>query len=272
MTDLSKDISVDEITPGLFVGNMACVESERVLKQLKITAVVSVVSKHRGPFPKPSTPYGLMARSQHPLEKLFDVEDHLVILVNDTRSDNIFRHFEGACEFIEYQLHRATVRDRARFDAKIDNEGRDCRPNSKKYVAKKAGRILVHCTLGISRSVTIAAAYIMWKWGICASGALQHMQKKRSMSSPNESFIDQLLVWEELNCNPWLSRRFHIRPRAYYDMVKRLENHKRVREVTKALERTAKEIAPEDRVPTKRPTRAHSMERKTIRYFTRARH
>lgn len=272
MTDLSNDVSVDEITPGLFVGNMACVESETVLKQLKITAVVSVVSKHRRPFPQPSTPYGLMARSQHPLEKLFDVEDRLVVFVDDTRSDNIFRHFEGVCEFVDYQLHRASVRDRANFDTKIDNEGTDNRPNSRKHIAKKTGRVLVHCTLGISRSVTVAAAYIMWKWGICASRALQHMQKKRRMSSPNESFIDQLLVWKEVNCNPWLSRRFHIRPRAYYDMVNRLENHKRVREVTKALERTARENALKDRVPTRRSARAHSMERNTIRYFTRARH
>lgn len=272
MADFSRDVSIDEITPGLFVGNMACVESERVLKQLKITAVVSVVSKHRGPFPQPSTPYGLMGRNQHPLEKLFDLEDRLVVFVDDTRSDNIFRHFEGACEFIDCQLHRASARYLGNFDTKVDNEGRGSGPNSRKHVAKKTGRVLVHCALGISRSVTIAAAYIMWKWGICASRALQHMQKKRSMSSPNESFIDQLLVWEELNCNPWLSRRFHIRPRSYYDMVNRLENHKRVREVTKALERTAKENAPEDRAPTKRRTRAHSMERNTIRYFTRVRH
>lgn len=274
MADCSKDISVDEITPGLFVGNMNCVESEKALRQLKITAAVSVVSKHRRPFPQPRTAHGLMGRSQHPLEKLFDVEDRLVVFVDDTRSDNIFRYLEGACEFIDYQLHTASVRDRADFDTKVacDSDGRGSRPNSRKYTAKETGRVLVHCTLGISRSVTIAAAYIMWKWGICASQALQHMQKKRSMSSPNESFIDQLLVWEELSCNPWSSRWFHIRPRAYYDMVNRLESHKRVREVTKALERAAKENAPEERVPTKRGTRAHSMERNTIRYFTRARH
>lgn len=271
MADLSNGVSVDEITPGLFVGNMACVESERALKRLKITAVVSAVSKHRGPFPQPSTPYGLMGRRQHPLEKLFDMEDRLVVFVDDTRSDNIFRHFEGACEFIDYQLHRACVTDRAGFDAKADNEGRGSRLDYRKHIAKKTGCVLIHCTLGISRSVTIAAAYIMWKWGICASRALQHMQKKRSMSSPNESFIDQLLVWEELKCNPWVSRRFHIRPRAYYDMVNRLEHHKRVREVMKALERTARENTPKDRIPTKRSARPHSMERNTIRYFTRAR-
>lgn len=271
MTDLLKDISVDEITTGLFVGNMACVESESVLKQLKITAVVSVVSKYRKSFPQPNTPYGLTRPRRHPLEKLFNLQDRVVIFVDDTRSDNIFRYFEGACQFIDHQLHQASVKDRAGLDAKAYNErrGRSYIPGEN---VAKTGRVLVHCTLGISRSVTIAAAYIMWKWGFCTSRALLHIQKKRSVSSPNEGFIDQLLVWEELNCNPWLSRRFRIRPQAYYDMTKRLENHKRVREVTKAIERAAKETSPRGRVPTKEGTKANSMGRNTIRYFTRARH
>lgn len=271
MTDLLKDISVDEITPGLFVGNMACIESESVLKQLKITAVVSVVSKYRKPFPQHNTPYGLTGPRRHPLEKLFNLQDRVVIFVDDTRSDNIFHYFEGACQFTDHQLHKASVKDRAGFDAKAYNDRRGRSSTPREHMAK-TGRVLVHCTLGISRSVTIVAAYIMWKWGFCTSRALQHIQKRRSMSSPNEGFIDQLLVWEELNCNPWLSRRLHIRPRAYYDMISRLENHKRVREVTKAIERSAKENSPRNRVPATGGTRAHSMERNTFGYFTRARH
>lgn len=271
MTDLPKDISIDEVTPGLFVGNMACVESESALKQLKITAVVSVVSKYRKPFPQPNTPNGLTGPRRHPLEKLFNLHDRVAIFVDDTRSDNIFRYFEDACQFIDHQLRRASFKDRSGFDAKAYNERRGGSSMPREHMAK-TGRVLVHCTLGISRSVTIVAAYIMWKWGFCTSQALQHIQKKRNMSSPNEGFIDQLLVWEELNCNPWLSRRLRIRPRAYYDMVNRLENHKRVREVTKAIERAAKESSPRGRVPTKGVTRAHSMERNTFGYFTRARH
>lgn len=267
----SQDISVDEITPGLFVGNMACVESESVLKQLKITAVVSVVSKYRKPFPQTNTPKGLIGPRRHALEKLFNLQDRVVIFVDDTRSDNIFRYFESACQFIDHQLQQASVKDRAGFEAKAYVERRSGSSLPRERMAK-TGRVLVHCTLGISRSVTIVAAYIMWKWGVSTSRALQHIQKKRGISSPNEGFIDQLLVWEELNCNPWLSRRFRIRPQAYYEMTKRLENHKRVREVTKAIERAAKENSPRGRVTLKGGTRAHSVERNTFGYFTRARH
>lgn len=213
-----------------------------------------------------------MGRRRHPLEKLFDVKDRLAIFVDDTRSDNIFRYFEDACKFIDHRLCQASIRNRDCSDPRAYNDRKCGSSVPRDHMAKKSGCVLVHCTLGISRSVTIVAAYIMWKWGFGASGALQHIQKKRSMSSPNEGFIDQLLVWEELNCKPWLSRRLHIRPRAYYDMVNRLENHKRVREVIRAMERVVKDNGPRGRVPTKGNTRAHGMEGNTVRYSTRARH
>lgn len=272
MTDNSKDISVGEVMPGLFIGNMACVESESALKQLNITAVVSVVSRYRKQFPPPESPYDSSGRQRHPLEKLFDVRDRLTIFVDDSRSDNIFRYFEGACGFIDRRLSQASIRDRASSRTRAYNERKRGSPIPRDHMDKKSGRVLVHCTLGISRSVTIVAAYIMWKWGFSASRALQHIKKMRSMSAPNEGFIDQLLVWEELNCNPWLSRRLHIRPRAYYDMINRLENHKRVREVIRAIERAAKDKAPRVRFPTNGNTRARGTEGNTIRYSTRARH
>lgn len=239
MTDLFRDVSVDEIIPGLFIGNMMCVESEKSLKELKISAVVSVVSTYRRPFPPPSTQY-----RQHPLEKLYDVKDRIAIFVDDTRSDNIFRHFERACEFVDYRLHQ-----------------------------RRAGCVLVHCTLGRSRSVSIVAAYVMWKYGFCASRALQYIKNKRSTASPNEGFIDQLLVWEELRCNPWLSRRFHVRPQAYYDMVMRLENYKRIREVRKELKGASiNENAARSSHRTKDSTRVPGMEGDTFRYCTRCKH
>lgn len=272
MRDLFKDISVDEITPGLFIGNMACVESEKVLRQLKTTAVVSVVSKYREPFPQVNTSYGLRAHPPHPLEKLLDVENRLVIFVDDTRSDNIFRYFEGACEFIDHQLSMGPFRDRTGLETAVHGGSRNRTSFHGDHTVKQSGRVLVHCTLGISRSVTIVAAYIMWKWGSSATRALQYIQKRRNVSSPNEGFIDQLLVWEELRCNPWLSRRLHIRPRAYYDMVNRLENHKRVREVKNAVERAAKDNATRRRQSAKDSTKVRSMEPDTIRYCTRARY
>lgn len=262
MADLSRVVSVDEITSGLFVGNMACVESESALKQLGITAVVSVVSKYRKQFPQSSTQYSPWTRYLHPLERLYDLRDRHVIYVDDRVSDNVFRHFEDACEFIDYKLREASGRGQVGLDRQASVERRE------------SGRVLVHCTLGISRSTTIVAAYIMWRWGFRASQALQYVKKKRSATSPNDGFIDQLLVWEELRCNPWLSRRFHIRPQTYYDMVHRLENYKRIHEMKKAIEGCSEETSTSTRDShrTRSGTRAHRVGANIFRYSTRAKH
>ncbi|KAI3395610.1 hypothetical protein diail_1048 [Diaporthe ilicicola] len=242
MTHPPKDISVNEIIPGLFVGNMACVERERVLRELKITAVVSVVSEYRRPFPQTSTSYGLLGRRRrHALEKLVDINNRHVIFVEDRASDNIFRHFEGACHFINHRLHPISVSNRTRPDRKACGERTGNSPIFKEAVVKKSDHVLVHCTLGKSRSVCIVAAYMMWRWDVRAHEALRYIQNKRSIAFPNEGFIDQLLVWEKLKCNPWLNRCFRIRPRAYHDMRVRLEIYKQIREVRTAIER-----APED--------------------------
>lgn len=272
MTDLFRDVSVDEIISGLFVGNMACAESERTLRQLKITAIVSVVSKYRNPFPQPSTQSGLTRCRRHPLEKLYSLEDRIVIFVDDTRSDNIFRYFEGACKFISHQLHKAGGRNQAGSDTNASGKQRGDGSVLRDRTSKKSGRVLVHCTLGISRSVTIVAAYIMWRWGFCAARALRYIKEKRITASPNEGFIDQLLVWEELRCNPWLSQRFHIRPQAYYAMIGRLENYKRIRKVKKAMEGLSKESITRSSHRTRDSTRMHGLEADTIRYGTRSKH
>ncbi|KAL1870228.1 hypothetical protein Daus18300_005293 [Diaporthe australafricana] len=252
MTDPLKDVSVDEIVPGLFLGNMACVESEKVLTELEITAVVSVVSERRRPFPQTSTSYGLLGRRRpHTLEKLFGIENRLVIFADDRSSDNIFRHFDSACHFIDHRLHPTSVSDRNTLDTKALGEQSSANSHVfKKDTVKKSGRVLVHCTRGKSRSATIVAAYMMWKWDLCVYDALQHVQNRRSIALPNEGFMDQLFVWEKLECISWISRRFHIRPRAYYGLKHRLGIYKRVREVRAAIERASKDEESTEKRPT----------------------
>jgi hypothetical protein len=250
MASLPADVSAHEIMPGLLVGNMACAVSERTLKQLGITAVVSAVSKYRKPFPQTSTPHcgpaGL--RPRHPLEKLYTSKNRIAIYVDDNPWENILRHFESACDFINYHLHRAStpgtlINHAAVVGAVSYDERRHDGSGSRGHAVKESGRVLVHCTHGVSRSVSIVAAYLMWKYGFCTSRALHYIRQRRSTAYPNEGFIDQLLVWEKLGCNPWLSRRFHIRPQAYHDMTIRLENNKHIHKVRQQLREARNENA-----------------------------
>ncbi|XP_047494727.1 dual specificity protein phosphatase 3-like [Penaeus chinensis] len=53
------------------------------------------------------------------------------------------------------------------------------------------GRVLVHCFMGISRSATIACAFLMLKRRLGAQEALETLRKNRSIY-PNDGFLNQL--------------------------------------------------------------------------------
>lgn len=50
------------------------------------------------------------------------------------------------------------------------------------------GRVLVHCTQGVSRSATITIAYCMWKLGLSYDEIFDQVKKIRHVVSPNVGF------------------------------------------------------------------------------------
>ena len=59
-------------------------------------------------------------------------------------------------------------------------------------VKEKGGRVLVHCIQGISRSVTLVIAYLIFKNKLTYDKAFNIVQSKREISSPNFGFSIQL--------------------------------------------------------------------------------
>ena len=59
-------------------------------------------------------------------------------------------------------------------------------------VKEKGGRVLVHCIQGISRSVTLVLAYLIYKNKLTYDKAFNLVQSKREISSPNFGFSIQL--------------------------------------------------------------------------------
>lgn len=87
------------------------------------------------------------------------------IPVDDSHTADISSHFQEAFEFI------------------------DC-------VRRAGGRVLVHCEAGISRSPTICMAYLMKTMKLCLDEAFDYIKQRRSIISPNFSFMGQLQQYE----------------------------------------------------------------------------
>jgi len=51
---------------------------------------------------------------------------------------------------------------------------------------------LVHCRLGVNRSVTVAAAFLMRRNRFSADQALQLLRERRPGAQPNEAYCEQL--------------------------------------------------------------------------------
>jgi protein-tyrosine phosphatase len=90
------------------------------------------------------------------------------IRLRDHSSQDIARHFYSMFDFIE--------------------RAREC-----------GGRIFLHCVKGISRSPTMAIAYLMWYKNMGMYKALDFVRQARPIVDPNAGFIFQLTEWEQLH-------------------------------------------------------------------------
>ncbi|KAF5322269.1 hypothetical protein D9619_000122 [Psilocybe cf. subviscida] len=96
---------------------------------------------------------------------------HLYIPVQDTEYDDLLAHLPESCSFIEDALSRG-------------------------------GRVLVHCVMGISRSATVVAAFLMKTQKLSPSAAIKRLKYIRPQVHPNYGFIKQLCVFAKCHYNP----------------------------------------------------------------------
>lgn len=95
------------------------------------------------------------------------IQDHqfMRISVNDNYSEKLLPHFQKAFNFLD-------------------------------KVQEANGCVLVHCLAGISRSPTVAIAYVMRHLHMTSDEAYRYVKSKRATISPNFNFLGQLLEYE----------------------------------------------------------------------------
>lgn len=91
--------------------------------------------------------------------------DYLRILLQDVDSAPLIAHLNHVLEFMHSHL-------------------------------SAGNNVLVHCTQGMSRSVSFVVAYLMKHHDCSFVQALAHVQKARSCAMPNEGFQRQLRLFE----------------------------------------------------------------------------
>ena len=57
---------------------------------------------------------------------------------------------------------------------------------------KKNEKVYVHCMCGVSRSITLVIAYLIYKHNLTVEEALDQIRINRQKSNPNKGFITQL--------------------------------------------------------------------------------
>ncbi|KAF8186844.1 hypothetical protein K438DRAFT_1595981 [Mycena galopus ATCC 62051] len=153
---------MDEIIPGLWVGDLP---SAKDSENLKANKIFSILSAMRGRVTINET----FVRHQ--------------ILLDDTEETDVLIHFIPAITFIQAEL----------------DKGRG---------------VLVHCQAGMSRSVTIVAAYLMYTEKIDTEAALDIIRQARPNIDPNPGFLQQLEIFHKaafkISRKDQTTRRFYM--------------------------------------------------------------
>ncbi|CAL8111364.1 unnamed protein product [Orchesella dallaii] len=157
-----------KVLPYLYVGNAKDSTNCKLLRELGIGYILSVTTN--SPFSTSTTSYSSHYSSNNNNNN--HLEQHqssefrkMQIPVSDNLCENLSTYFDAAYEFIEE--------------------------------ARKTGtKVLIHCQAGISRSPTIAIAYIMKHINLSTLDAYALVQKERRIISPNLNFMGQLVEFE----------------------------------------------------------------------------
>ncbi|XP_046994135.1 dual specificity protein phosphatase 22 [Schistocerca americana] len=151
-----------QVLPGLYVGNYRDSKDAAQLERFQITHIVAI---HDAARKLHSVVYMERTKESETAPRVLQDKHYLCVMASDTPDQNLTQYFSLCNDFI----HAARLR---------------------------GGNVLIHCLAGMSRSVTVAVAYIMSVTSLSWKEALKVVRVGRAVANPNFGFQHQLQEFE----------------------------------------------------------------------------
>ncbi|EIM89638.1 phosphatases II [Stereum hirsutum FP-91666 SS1] len=218
--ELSPHGNVSEIIPGLLISDLSIAEDEESLEELGVTHVLSVMPG------KVNVPRECRRYKRRTIE-------HLQVAIYDNPFEELVAHLPKTTDWICEALHPAASSHSSRpahqrhssssssMLSSGTNTPTPSRPSSRaqhhphshsqSYSSPShlhpsqfqphpqsqttQNKVLVHCALGRSRSVSVVCAYLIHTHGYSTDEALELVKRTRSVAQPNSGFVGQLGEW-----------------------------------------------------------------------------
>jgi hypothetical protein len=212
---IKSGVDADLVDPGLYVGSLAAARDVQWVRSVGITHILSVLTDWRSTTDALSCSDWRQAPTRSD-SRLADGKGG-----NDGKdgNDGNVKQVEGALPAMNVVRMFVPIADSDRVD--IGRHFGRCTRWIRAAI-RGGGRVLVHCQQGISRSATIACAYVMITRRLVLPAALAHLRTTRPQVRPNGGFLDQLT-----NLDQQLARAHntHIRKRTISAFVAILHNY-----------------------------------------------
>eukprot|EP00127_Corallochytrium_limacisporum_P007271 Clim_evm12s246 gene=Clim_evmTU12s246 len=175
-----------EILPGLYLGGQRNAWNKKELKRNQIKHILNVAEEVSNIFedcPIDCECTNGVADCQGKTEK--DTNDLSAATDSAMEEERLFRYTHYPMVDKKHQdITASTLEILNQLDEAL-RKGDDPEP------------VLVHCVAGISRSASVVIAYVMVRHKCSLKDAYQHVKDRRSIVSPNPSFIEQLQKIEQ---------------------------------------------------------------------------
>lgn len=130
------------------------------------------------------------------LQEKFKHLKHLHISAEDHPNTNLLQYFERGVNYIDQALAASPLAtgNPKSSDAKTPSHI----TTTKREDVEPGGGVFVHCAMGKSRSATLVCAYLIWKYRLSPTAALDQLCEGRPICDPNPGFKEQLEVWSNM--------------------------------------------------------------------------